>query len=99
MPGGQEFTGSIGDKVHYSISRLELPWLCGPVVVVLLGRLRFYHMLQDHCHDSVNLLPHLFHVIHHRAMGCRLLLAGFLCHIQEATGLPTKEELEWCETS
>ncbi len=32
-------------------------------------------------------------------MGCRLLFPGLLRHIQEATGLPAKEELEGGEAS
>lgn len=78
---------------------LEFPWLGCPVVSSTLSFLGGRQVLPDAGHDAVNPLPHLPHVLDCGSMGGRLLLPGLSGDIEQATGLPPKQELEWCESS
>ncbi len=47
LPAGQELAGRVGDKDHYSVSRLELSRLGGSVVMPLLHLLGLDEVFPD----------------------------------------------------
>lgn len=87
LPGGQELAGGCRDQNQDMVSSLELPWLGRPIIVSLLDLLRLDEVLLDDRHHSVDLLPHLPHV----------LFPGLSGNVEQTMGLAAEEKLKRCE--